>query len=121
MDRQKQILIIEDEIKTRTLMTDIFLSAGYQVESAQYLASMVGAATSGGFDLITLDLGLPEMDGLKVAKLLSHSSGTPVLVVSGAIDDDVVKQLRQVGLKHYLAKPFRATDLLAAAEKAMSE
>ena len=121
MDRPKRILIIEDHLERRTWMTDIFLSVGYQVEAAQYLASKVGAAISGEFDLITLDLGLPEIDGLEVAKLLSDSTDTPVLVVSAAINDDVVKQLEQVGLQHYLAKPFGVTDLLVAAEKAMSE
>ena len=121
MDRPKRILIIEDDLETRTLMTNIFVGVGYQVEATQYLASMVTAATSGGFDLITLDLGLPEIDGLEVAKLLSDSAETPVLVVSALIDDDVLSRLEQVGLQHYLAKPFGVTDLLVAAEKAMSE
>jgi len=101
-------------------MTNIFASAGYRVEATQYLAGKVSEATSGELDLIIFDLGLPEIDGLDVAKLLSESSDTPVLVVSNAIDDDVVKQLERGGV-NYLAKPFGVTDLLDAAEKAMSE
>ena len=121
MNRKKRILVIEDDLEARTLMTNIFVSVGYQVEAGQYLASMVAVATSGEFDLITLDLGLPEIDGFEVAKLLSDSTDTPILVVSAAINDDVVKQLGQLGISHCLAKPFGVADLLAAAEKAMSE
>ncbi len=47
MDRQKRILVIEDDLETRSLMTNIFVTAGYQVEATQYLASMVAEATSG--------------------------------------------------------------------------
>ena len=121
MNRKRRILVIEDDLEARTLMTNIFVSVGYQVEAGQYLASMVAVPTSGEFDLITLDLGLPEIDGFEVARLLSDSTDTPVLVVSAAINEEVVKRLKELGLQHFLAKPFGVSDLLVSAEKAMSE
>ena len=121
MNREKQILVIEEDLEARTHMSNIFVSVGYYVESTQYLASVAEAVTSGRFDLITLDLGLPEIDGVEMAKLVSDSSDTPVLVVSAGMDDNITEKLKQVELLNYLAKPFGVTDLLVAAEKAMSE
>ena len=119
-----RVLVIDDSAFSRKAITRML--------STSPLVEVVGVARDGeealrkAFelrpDLITLDLGLPEIDGLEVAKLLSGSTETPVLVVSAYVNDDVVKQqLAQVGVQHYLAKPFGLTDLLDAAERAMSE
>ena len=61
----KKILVIDDEPEYRSTLQDVLESKGYEVEGSPYLATSVGWGLTGDYDLITLDLRMPEVSGLK--------------------------------------------------------
>ncbi len=118
---KSRILIIEDDSNIRMAMEKILTRFGYEIESTPYLATALSMAIAGDYDLITLDLNMPGIDGKEIAQLFQHRNlDTPVLVISGYLDESVETELREKGVKHFLAKPFNISTLPKAIEKALA-
>jgi two-component system copper resistance phosphate regulon response regulator CusR len=109
-----RILVIEDEKRIADFVARGLESAGYEVDSAGDGASGLELLHTADYDLVILDLMLPDIDGLKVLeKIRNRKVSPPVLILSalGAVDDRV-KGLER-GADDYLGKPFSFTELLA--------
>ena len=117
----QRILVIDDEPEFRSTLSDILERGGYQVDNPEYLASSVGIGLTGDYDLITLDLKMHGVDGLDVARLYSKKLlETPLLVISGYLDDQAVSSLDEMGVNHLLHKPAGVGDLLEAVDTALT-
>ena len=112
-DTSPLILVIEDEPQIRRFLRAAFSEAGYRfVEADTAKAGLAHAATQPP-DLIVLDLGLPDMDGLDVTKRIREWSGVPIIVLSArGMERDKVAAL-DLGADDYLTKPFSIPELLA--------
>jgi two-component system KDP operon response regulator KdpE len=113
------ILIIEDELAIRKFLRVTLTSQGYQlIESDTGRDGLLQAATRAP-DLVILDLGLPDMDGVDLVKQLREWSAIPVIVVSarGKEQDKIVAL--DAGADDYLTKPFGAGELLARVRVAL--
>src|SRR5215470_12973059 len=109
-----RILVIEDEKRIADFLGRGLESAGYAVDVAHDGQSGLDLVHSTDYDLIILDLMLPDMDGLSVlAKIRNRKTSPPVLILSArnAVDDRV-KGL-ELGADDYLVKPFAFVELLA--------
>ena len=109
-----RILVIEDEKRIAEFVARGLEGAGYGVDSADDGAAGLEMTHATDYDLIILDLMLPDMDGLKVLeKIRNRKTSPPVLILSalGAVDDRV-KGLER-GADDYLGKPFSFIELLA--------
>nr|WP_275976241.1 response regulator [Geothrix oryzisoli] len=107
------ILIIEDEEALRRFLIPTLSGQKYQVLSAATAAEGLAMARSHNPDLVLLDLGLPDMDGMAVLKGIRSWSRKPVVILSARNQErDKVRALDQ-GADDYLAKPFGAAELLA--------
>ncbi|MDQ6664260.1 MAG: response regulator transcription factor [Acidobacteriota bacterium] len=109
-----RILVVEDERRIADFLTRGLQGAGYAVDIAPDGNSAISLTHDTDYDLIILDIMLPDLDGLKVLeRIRSRKSGPPVLILSarGAVDDRV-KGLEQ-GADDYLTKPFAFVELLA--------
>lgn len=107
------ILLIEDEATLRRFLAPTLLNQGYQIIQAPTGAEGMAIARSHNPDLILLDLGLPDMDGMAVLKDIRSWSRKPVVILSARNQEqDKVRALDQ-GADDYLAKPFGAGELLA--------
>jgi DNA-binding response OmpR family regulator len=108
------VLLAEDDPSISDPLARALRREGYEVDVSADGPGTLGRALSGGIDLIVLDLGLPELDGLEVCRRLrSEGRATPVLVLTARADEvDTVIGL-DAGADDYVTKPFRLAELLA--------
>ncbi|MDD5394126.1 MAG: response regulator [Thiothrix sp.] len=107
------ILVVEDEQHIRHFIRTALENESYQVTEAGTYHSALQAIQNQRLDMIILDLGLPDGDGLELIKHLRTWSKLPVLVLSARVSDqDKIKAL-DAGADDYLSKPFSTGELLA--------
>jgi two-component system KDP operon response regulator KdpE len=107
------ILIVEDERAIRRFLRPALEGEGYRVLEADDQRSGLGMASSHTPDLIILDLGLPDRDGLELIRAVREWASTPIIIVSArGQETDKVKAL-DLGADDYLTKPFSVQELLA--------
>ncbi|MGJ8615832.1 MAG: response regulator transcription factor [Sulfitobacter sp.] len=106
------ILIVDDDPQIRSVICIALRQAGMEPSEAGDGAEGLTKARSGRFDLIVLDIGLPEMDGLEVCRTLRASDNTPVLFLT-ARDDEIDRVLGfELGGDDYVTKPFSPRELV---------
>jgi two-component system, OmpR family, KDP operon response regulator KdpE len=114
-----RVLVIEDELPMRRAL-DIALSArGYDVQVVDNGGAGLDAALSRPPDLIILDLGLPDIDGVDVARRLRGDSAVPIIVVSAREAEEVKVAALDAGADDYVTKPFGMEELLARLRSAL--
>jgi len=106
-------LIIDDEVQIRRLLRVALEAENYQVREAQTGQEGLAEVASRRPDVILLDLGLPDMDGLVVLKRLREWSETPVLVLTVRDDEQEKVAALDAGAEDYVTKPFSTAELLA--------
>jgi DNA-binding response OmpR family regulator len=112
-DSSVRILIVDDDEKIRLLLRRCFEGEGFHVTEASRGADVVPALAAAEFNLVTLDLTLPDMDGLSVARAIRERSRVPIIMVTGKGDmiDRVIGL--EVGADDYISKPFHLREVLA--------
>lgn len=107
------ILLIEDEAQVRRFLRSTLTSQGYRLVEAETAAQGIALASSHNPDLILLDLGLPDTDGLEACRRIRRWSATPIIVLS--VRDKEAEKVVALdgGADDYLTKPFGASELLA--------
>lgn len=107
------ILVVEDESYIKKVLETALSAGGYRTLSAENAAQARTAMSSHMPDMVLLDLGLPDMDGLKLLKEFRQWSSSPVIVVSArSTEQDKILAL-DYGADDYITKPFSAPELLA--------
>lgn len=106
-------LIIDDEIQLRRLLRMLLEARGYETVEAATAREGIEQAGLARPDVVLLDLGLPDVDGLTVLKRLREWSEVPVLVLSVRNQESVKVAALEAGADDYVAKPFSAAELLA--------
>lgn len=108
-----KILIIEDDDNILQLEKDYLEAAGYETESAVDGAAGVKMALEGDFDLVLLDIMLPEINGFQVCKKIRAFKNIPIILVSAKKEDpDKINGL-EFGADDYVVKPFSPSELVA--------
>src|SRR6476646_1852358 len=109
-----RILVVEDEKRIADFVSRGLESGGYAVDVASDGATASEMVHATEYDLIILDLGLPDMDGLTVLRKIRNRKGSPPILILSARDavDDRVRGL-EGGADDYLVKPFAFVELLA--------
>ena len=109
----QSILIIDDDPQIRQVLRIAIAQAGFDIEEAGDGAEGLTKARTGRFDLILLDIGMPQMDGLEVCRTLRTTDQTPVLFLT-ARDDEIDRVLGfELGGDDYVTKPFSPRELVA--------
>jgi DNA-binding response OmpR family regulator len=108
-----QILIVDDEPKIVRLVADYLAAAGFAVSTARSGEEALMRARTQPPDLVILDLGLPEMDGLDVTRALRRNGDLPIIMLT-ARDDETDKLIGlELGADDYVTKPFSPRELVA--------
>lgn len=113
MNSKLLILLVEDEIAISNFITTILTSNNYNVIRAKKGMDAVSMASSRCPDLILLDLGLPDMDGVEVIKKIRAWSKIPIIVVSARGNEREKVEALDLGADDYITKPFGTSELLA--------
>ena len=107
------LLLIEDEPQMRRFLRATLKAHGYQVVEAATAREGLAQAAGRNPELILLDLGLPDLDGLEVVRTIRRSARTPVIVLSARGQEQDKVAALDLGADDYLTKPFGASELLA--------
>lgn len=107
------VLVVEDDAQMRKFVRIALESHDYRVVEARSGDEALRQASAYTPDAVLLDLGLPDMDGLAVAKRLREWTAVPILVISARGQEDVKVQALDGGADDYLTKPFGTAELLA--------
>ena len=107
------VLVVEDDHGAAAALTAALDAAGLQVHRVATASAARAAIAAGRHDVVLLDLGLPDVDGLTTLRWLRSSSDVPVLVLSGRDDQDQKIAALDAGADDYITKPFDGPELLA--------
>ena len=110
---KNRILLVEDEEQLLSLTEALLDERGYQVSTAQTGQSALEALECSTFDLVILDLNLPDRDGLEVLSKFREGNQVPVIIVSARTDGKDRIDAFDRGADDYLTKPFLPKELLA--------
>ena len=114
-----KILVVEDEANIRNLVTTMLETSGYQVIKAKTCVAAQTMFTSHMPDLIVLDLGLPDMDGMSLLEYVRKNSLTPFIVLSARTDEKDKVLALDKGANDYVTKPFGLAELMARVRTAL--
>ena len=107
------ILIVEDDAPIRNLITTTLKAHEYKFLTAQNGENAILQASSHNPDIVLLDLGLPDIDGIEVIKRIRTWSEMPIIVISARSEDNDKIEALDAGADDYLTKPFSVEELLA--------
>jgi DNA-binding response OmpR family regulator len=109
----KKILVVDDEPKIIQLVRDYLERAGFGVVTASNGKTALALAHSEKPDMIILDLGLPELDGLDVTRTLRKGSNVPILMLTARSEETDKLIGLELGADDYITKPFSPKELVA--------
>ncbi|WP_432627171.1 response regulator [Brotaphodocola sp.] len=108
-----QVLVVEDDTPVRNLITTTLKAHDYRFITSAIGEGAVMEAASHNPDMILLDLGLPDIDGVEVIKRIRSWSNVPIIVISARSEDIDKIDALDAGADDYLTKPFSVDELLA--------
>lgn len=107
------ILVVEDDATVRNLITTTLKSNQYRYISACNGAAALLDASTKQPDIVLLDLGLPDMDGVEIIRRIRTWSQMPIIIISARSEDEDKITALDAGADDYLTKPFSVAELLA--------
>ena len=113
MDIKDRVLVVEDDKSIRNFFRTVLEANNYDVIMADTGTEAYSLITSRCPDVVLLDLGLPDMDGMKILKSVREWSGMPIIVVSARTHERDKVEALDLGADDYLPKPFVMGELLA--------
>src|SRR5699024_7629872 len=112
MNEEKKLLVVDDEDRIRRLLRMYLEKENYNIEEAADGAEALDKAINNEYDLILLDLMLPKMDGIEVAKQLREEKDTPIMMLTAKGEELNRIQGFEVGADDYIVKPFSPREVV---------
>jgi len=109
----RKVMVVDDEPKILQLARDYLEHAGFVVVVAHDGKAALATARAQKPDLVVLDLGLPELDGLDVARTLRGESNVPIVMLTGRSEESDKLVGLEIGADDYVTKPFSPKELVA--------
>lgn len=116
MSDKKKILVVEDEMSVALMMTFLLARAGCDVTTAHNGKNAMELATSCKFDLIMLEVDLPDINGFEICRELKQrhiSYRTPIIFLTGRPHEEERQRAFELGAVDYLEKPFKMSDFIS--------
>jgi two-component system KDP operon response regulator KdpE len=115
----RRILVVDDEPQIRRALRLVLRANGYEVTEVAAGEAALDALAVAAFDLMILDLVLPDLDGVEVCRRVRDWSELPVVVLSAHGDEEIKVRALDEGADDYVTKPFSAPELLARMRSAL--
>ncbi len=119
MTRASRILLVDDELPIQRSLVPLLRSRGYEVEAAATGKDALSAMEAAPPDVVILDLGLPDIDGLEVCTRIRSRSDVPIIVLSARGGEPQKVAALDQGADDYVTKPFGPEELLARVRSAL--
>jgi two-component system KDP operon response regulator KdpE len=116
---ERRVLVVDDEPQIRRALRLVLRANGYHVTEVGAGEAALDALAAAEFDVIILDLVLPDLDGVEVCRRVREWSQLPVVVLSAHDDEDLKIRALDGGADDYVTKPFSAPELLARMRSAL--
>lgn len=113
MNENIKILIVEDDRAVRNLISTTLQINDYEYDLAIDGKNALQLMTSNKYDIVFIDLGLPDIDGIEIIKKFRDFSTTPIIVISARTNDEDKIEALDAGADDFLTKPFNVDELLA--------
>lgn len=113
------VLVVDDEPAIRRLLRTSLTAQSFRVIEAATAAEALAAVAGGGVDVVVLDLGLPDLDGMEVIRRLREASAVPILVLTSREDERAKVAALDTGADDYVTKPFGMAELMARLRTAL--
>lgn len=114
----KRILVVDDSTFQRNMVTKMVSGAGYEAQTAQNGRECLESLEREWFDLVLLDLNMPEMDGLQVLEHMTDKElQVPMIVLTADIQESTRKRCMDLGAVAVLNKPPKQAELMSEVEK----
>lgn len=113
MNENIKILVVEDDKSVRNLISTTLQINDYEYDQAVDGKSSLKLLTSNKYDIVFIDLGLPDIDGIEVINKFREFSTTPIIVISARSNDEDKIEALDAGADDFLTKPFSVDELLA--------
>lgn len=107
------MLVVEDDAAIRAALTRELVDAGHAVRTEATAAAALAAVVEWKPDVVVLDLGLPDIDGREVLRMIRGVSSVPVIVATARDDESEMIALLDAGADDYVVKPYRAEQIVA--------
>lgn len=114
-----RILVVDDEVAIQRFLRSVLIAEGFSVNITDNGSAALSAAAMFKPDIILLDLGLPDMDGVEVIKHIREWSSVPIIVLSVREQEDDKVMALDSGADDYLTKPFSMAELMARVRVAL--
>ena len=114
-----RILVVDDEVAIQRFLRSVLIAEGFSVNIADNGSAALSATAMFKPDIILLDLGLPDMDGVEVIKHIREWSSVPIIVLSVREQEDDKVMALDSGADDYLTKPFSMAELMARVRVAL--
>lgn len=116
MENERTILVVDDEEKIRELVCKYARFSGYRAECASNGMEAVEKCRNGGYDLVIMDIMMPELDGFSAVREIRKTSSVPVIMLSARGEDYDKISGFELGADDYVTKPFSPKELMLRCE-----
>jgi two-component system, OmpR family, KDP operon response regulator KdpE len=115
----QRVLVVDDEPQIRRALRLVLRANGYEIAEVGTGEAALDALATDTFDLMILDLMLPDLDGVEVCRRVREWTSLPVVVLSAHGEEDIKVRALDLGADDYITKPFSAAELMARMRSAL--
>ncbi len=122
MPEKNRILVVDDEEALRTVLSTELSSEGYEVSTAADGSEAIDLVKGNNFDLVLLDIKMPNVDGFEVLKYVKENKpDIKVIMLTGFADLKNAIESKRLGAEDFVSKPYDLVDLLTTIERVLSD